>query len=301
VLQQSAPSVSAEPYAPRVAVPITGCLNCDAELVGPYCARCGQKQIATDLSLREFLHETTHELTHWEGKVPATIKTLLSKPGLLTVDFLEGRRARWLPPLRLYLICSVAYFVIGSAVDSASGAAQRDVARLTVTDAQGRTAISPEAMQEIERSVPGRLFGRPRIERALQQSDRLTSIVNNSYPKAMFVLLPLFALLTQVAWRRRLPQYPAHLYLALHLHAAWFVALTLMAIPLAFIEVEWPLTLLGIATLAFIAWYTHATLRRVFAQSHVVTIGKLLGVAAVYAAALFGVGLALLAYAIWNI
>lgn len=51
--------------------------------------------------------------------------------------------------------------------------------------------------------------------------------VTASYPKAMFVLLPLFALLTNLAYRRTAPRYPAHLYFALHEHAAGFGALAL--------------------------------------------------------------------------
>ena len=86
------------------------CLNCGAALTGAYCARCGQKATRPDLTLGGFLHETTHELAHWDGKVPATLKTLFLKPGQLTIDFLAGRRARWLSPLRVYLICSVAFF-----------------------------------------------------------------------------------------------------------------------------------------------------------------------------------------------
>jgi hypothetical protein len=57
------------------------CLNCGAALSGAYCARCGQKSTQPDLTLGGFLHETTHELTHWDGKIPATLKTLLLKPG----------------------------------------------------------------------------------------------------------------------------------------------------------------------------------------------------------------------------
>lgn len=89
------------------------CLNCGAQLTGEYCGSCGQRKVVGqgDLTLREFLEDTTQELAHWEGKVPQSLKTLFLKPGQLTLDFLAGRRARWLPSLRIYLICSVAYFL----------------------------------------------------------------------------------------------------------------------------------------------------------------------------------------------
>ena len=43
-------------------------------MTGPYCSSCGQKQVQQNLTLSEFLKETTQELTHLEGKVPATLK-----------------------------------------------------------------------------------------------------------------------------------------------------------------------------------------------------------------------------------
>jgi Protein of unknown function (DUF3667) len=99
------------------------CLNCGRPLTGPYCAECGQKQRDTDPTLREFLHETSAEFTQWDGKIPSTLKTLFLEPGGLTEDFLAGRRVRWLQPLRLYLICSLAFFVskpVGQAISNRS-------------------------------------------------------------------------------------------------------------------------------------------------------------------------------------
>src|ERR1043166_7512458 len=50
---------------------VTGvCLNCGSPLTGEYCASCGQRRPHPDPTLREFVHETTHELTDWDGKVP---------------------------------------------------------------------------------------------------------------------------------------------------------------------------------------------------------------------------------------
>ena len=91
----------------------TRCHNCDAPLVGPYCAECGQRHHADlDPSLRELAHEAGEELLHWDGKLVETIKLLLLAPGRLTREYLEGRRARYLSPLRLYLTCSVLFFFV---------------------------------------------------------------------------------------------------------------------------------------------------------------------------------------------
>jgi hypothetical protein len=44
-------------------------------------------------------------------------------------------------------------------------------------------------------------------------------------PRAMFVLVPVFAVFVAFVARRTERNYPQHLYFALHVHAAWFLAI----------------------------------------------------------------------------
>ncbi len=290
----------ASAYTPPAA-PLTTCLNCDAELIGPFCARCGQKRPLSDPRLREFVHEATQELTHWDGKVPATLLTLFRRPGLLSVDFLEGRRARWLPPLRVYLICSLAYFLSGPIVESITHRSAREVAKVTVTNADGSTTLTPEALAEIEGTLFGRIFGRERIVRAVSESARLNRVFATAFPKAMFALLPLFALLTRLAWRRKLPQYALHLYPALHLHSAWFGALTVAAIVIPFLEAVPLLIAIQLLTYGYVVGYALLAFRRVFGDTWGRTIAKAAAIGVAYGLCLAGVSLVLLAYAVWTI
>ena len=90
-----------------------------------------------NLTLGAFLKETTEELTHWDGKVWATLRTLLLHPGVLTIDFLAGRRARWLSPLRVYLICSVALFAGRALIDEIGLRPTREMARVSLGQPPG--------------------------------------------------------------------------------------------------------------------------------------------------------------------
>jgi uncharacterized protein DUF3667 len=276
------------------------CLNCGRPLSGAFCAGCGQKRTPLDLTLTEFLHETTRELTNWDGKIPATLKALFFEPGRLTADFLGGRRARWLPPLRLYLICSVAYFVSGPMVEAVTHRSRREIAKVTITNDEGRTALTPAMRKEIEAGLPARIFGMDRIERAVADPARLNREVEAALPKEMFLLLPLFAAFTRVAWRRKAPRYPAHLYLALHLHAAWFGVLALLTLIGGFVTWLPALTAAGIAALAYALWYGLAAVRRVFADSWPLTLAKSAAVAAVYSMCLFALSLGVLAYVLFR-
>jgi hypothetical protein len=114
----------------------------------------------------------------------------------------------------------------------------------------------------------------------------------------VFVLLPFFALLTSIAWRGKQPRYPAHLYLALHLHAAWFGALAVMTILTGFTSSSAALSTSGILVGVYVVWYGLVALRRVFGESWLRTIGKAAMIGVMYSAFLFAVSLLILGYAI---
>jgi hypothetical protein len=281
----------------NASVPAT-CLNCGSTLTGPYCARCGQKVPHTDLTLRELVHDATEELAHWEGKIPRTLTALLLKPGLLTQDFLAGRRAKWLPPLRVYLICSVAYFAMGPLIEAITHRPANGPIKFGITDTDGSGQLTPEERSEIEAGFPARVLGKDRLERALSDPAAINREVNLLLPKGMFVLLPIFALLTRVAWRRQMPRYPAHLYVALHIHAAWFATLALAAMVMGLVPVRAVQTLVGVAMVVYVVWYGLMAVRRVFGQSWPRTIGKAAAVTTVYMVCQVVVSFFLLGYAI---
>ncbi len=273
------------------------CLNCGTPLTGAYCASCGQKEPHRDPTLREFIAETTQELTDLDGKVPRTLKTLLLEPGRLTLDFLAGRRARWLPPLRLYLICSVAYFLTDAMSEAITHRSARAFAAVTQT-VNGRTTLTPEGRRELQSSTPARVFGMERMERAITNNAQFNRAIDTAYPKAVFLLLPLFALLTNVAWRRKQPRYPMHLYLALHLHAAFFAAVTVSVLLAGFTSSASWLAIAGGAAMLYCIWHLVVAMRRVFRDSWIVTLAKTAAIAVVYFAALFALSLGILGYAL---
>ena len=104
-----------EPVAPlappAVALSSPSCLNCGTLLSGPYCAECGQHDLPPEPPLKELVAEAWDAFVSVDGKVASTLKLLLLRPGALTQEYLQGRRARFLPPLRLYLICSLLFFL----------------------------------------------------------------------------------------------------------------------------------------------------------------------------------------------
>ena len=88
------------------------CLNCGTELRGQYCGSCGQRARNRLISLWELLQDAFGDLFEVDSRLWRTIIPLLIRPGRLTLDYLEGRRARYMPPFRMYLVLSVIFFVI---------------------------------------------------------------------------------------------------------------------------------------------------------------------------------------------
>jgi hypothetical protein len=179
------------------------CYNCAAPLSGAYCAACGQKALSLNPDLHDVLHDVTHELLHVDGKIFQSVWKLLTAPGFLTREQFAGRRARWISPIRLYLIFSLAYFVLTSF-------ALPPGVRVRITD-----ATDPETVEGL------RQLG---FESEQELEEAIRHARSTWAPRVMFVLVPFFAWLVHRSYRRAGKNYPQHLYFALHVHAAWFTA-----------------------------------------------------------------------------
>jgi hypothetical protein len=90
----------------------SACLNCHTPLAGVYCHSCGQKDQPAVLPLRAIAGESIAEVFSLDGRLFRTLRMLFRKPGFLTSEYLAGRRAAWVAPLRLYLLVSVVYFLV---------------------------------------------------------------------------------------------------------------------------------------------------------------------------------------------
>ena len=98
-------SSSTQPHADAV------CQNCSTPLTGPFCAQCGQHAIDYHRGFHHLFHDLLENLFHFEGKFFVTVAWLLAKPGRITLEFLAGRRASQLNPLRFYIFVSVLFFL----------------------------------------------------------------------------------------------------------------------------------------------------------------------------------------------
>jgi hypothetical protein len=88
------------------------CLNCGTRLSGQYCGTCGQRARSRLISLWELISDAFGDLLELDSRLWQTLVPLLIRPGKLTFDYLQGRRARYMPPFRMYLVLSLLFFLV---------------------------------------------------------------------------------------------------------------------------------------------------------------------------------------------
>lgn len=87
------------------------CLNCGNTVEERFCTHCGQENLEPKESFSHLFRHFFEDLTHYDSKFFNTIKDLLTKPGFLTKEYLAGRRASYLHPIRMYVFVSFLYFL----------------------------------------------------------------------------------------------------------------------------------------------------------------------------------------------
>lgn len=99
---------------------VANCPNCGYVLTGKFCSSCGQKRIGPeDRTLIRFFREFIGSAFLLENNFLKNLWVLLQKPGQLPLDFREGRRKRWMPPLSVFLLINFFYFIFSPFSDLA--------------------------------------------------------------------------------------------------------------------------------------------------------------------------------------
>jgi len=199
----------------------THCANCGAPLADRYCGRCGQDSHVS-LSFAHFLHEFVEGMFHVDSSFWRTLRTLVIRPGLLTEQYLGGKRRAYSPPFRTYLVISIAYFIVASVF----------AAPMSRVVTPGGREMQPSDCAQIAAHPGWLLRFVPDLEgscrRALSDDKRaLNAALENLLPKVMFVVLPLVALMQFWIYRRQRPLYLENLVFILHFQSFYYLASTL--------------------------------------------------------------------------
>jgi len=228
--------------------PGTPCKNCDTPLQGAWCHACGQKGEDYHRSIRHLIAEAFEGLTHFDGRFWNTLPRLIIKPGALTRDYLEGKRASQIPPFRLFLVVLLVVFFVGGLgggsheEEPAAGAHGEAAAK---PDAQvgdvniniGEPSdIPPEARQKFETKLdqlPLGSYTKEKVKHASQNHEAVMRSMEHWSHRFAILTLPLAALILSglYAFRRGVYVFD-HLIFSMHslsFQGLLFSAITLLA------------------------------------------------------------------------
>src|SRR6185436_16819322 len=250
------------------------CRNCGATLEGAFCSSCGQRSVPVNPTVSELAGDAWNELSGYDGRIAASFRTLL-RPGQLTVDYLQGRRARYLPPVRLYLIASVVYFLAAAAAPEGAGGL-----RIGVWDDRGNMQLSADDRAALD----AELSESPWIVRALvdavaKDPQAFRARVFTIMPRVFFGMLPVYAGIVWLFYRQK--RFPAALVFAVHLHAFAFLAFAIGEAA-KFTRMDVLAIGVGVVMLVIVSIYALRAQQAVFGGTWPATVAKATAIGLLY-------------------
>ncbi len=194
----------------------TCCPNCEEELVGEYCHRCGQQAITPhQYALGHFLQHALHDLTHFDSKIFRSLFPLIFKPGFLTSEYLAGRQKRYIKPITMFVLVNLFFFLVVHRMgmlnwtfEGVTGGPHRAFAKSLVAE-----KIATQQISEKEFVA--------HFNQALKQSQR----------SMFFFLIPLFAVALKIFYLRQRRYYVEHLIFSIHFHS-YFLIYVVIGLPM---------------------------------------------------------------------
>ena len=230
------------------------CPNCKypADGQNKFCPNCGQSNKTKILSFRALVRDFLDSIFNFDTKFFETLKVLVIAPGRITNHYLEGKRARYVSPGRLYIVASVIMFaMLGYSTQKSlqdvewnsnnisfstttSDSISLNTNKIKKTDLTKIKEYSQTQLDSffLANDIPvnavtsvltrqmAHVLTTPPIV-LLQKSLKGISI-------SMFFLMPIFALILALFYFRQKRFYVEHLIYSVHFHAISFLMVALI-------------------------------------------------------------------------
>ena len=284
------------------------CLNCGAKVQGRFCQACGQENVEVKESFMHLIMHFIEDLTHFDGKLWKTAKLLLFKPAALTQYYMDGKRASYIHPIRMYLFISAVFFLFifngevpdkpaplpdtlkaMPAKDIASGLNDGFELNLGEDTVNYKTIASYELAQnkllkeKRDNWLESRLTKKAIELNIKYDNDKfkigkaLIEQFQHYFSRMLYISLPLFALFLWILYRRNKNHYFVdHLIFSIHIYCAFFIILFAVKIINLLTEQLMHRTYGFIAAITpfVLFFYLYKALRNHFKQSRSKTVLK---------------------------
>jgi hypothetical protein len=268
----------------RVKKKYSECLNCGARLgvSSSYCPQCGQANHDLNIPVRHFVEETAEGILHFDAKSIRTIHTLMLKPGVVTSEFVAGKRAKYVAPMRFYIFISFLFFLLLSyssshekepSTDSHETSVGITFHKINSKNVKGMTSSQLDSVLHSE-GLPLSVFNRYIVRKlsriGTEGQEGFNHVLLKSISYMMFALMPIFALFVFLLYRKKAMYYYGTLVFSVHYHS--FVFLMLLVTLIVDLIVDNSLIL--VIPLIVCPVYLYLALRRMFNGSRLGTISK---------------------------
>ena len=284
------------------------CLNCGKPLLGNYCGTCGQEAKDFRRPFFKLSSEAIQSLFELDGRAFRTLFFLLTKPAHLSKEYFSGRRAQYTPPLRLFLVISVSFFLLVSfytSILSVEEALNPDVSGSSDERSDEESIIlgsdedgeGDNALEEILSFVENinlpflddQSNANLRKVMSAQAEANLNTLADNPTEFArgyleyitvfMLLMIPLLAFIQKLIYLRTGHYYVEHLVLTLHNHAFIIFVVFVNSLTGMVEESQVPVlnTLFGFLGAAIYIWmwvYLFLSLKNYFQQGYGITLLK---------------------------
>lgn len=191
------------------------CPSCRGAVSSPYCPGCGERPLRPqDLTLHGLASQAFEALTDVDGRLLRSLRSLVARPGLLTVAYSQGRRRPFIGPVSLFLTANVVFFAIEAMTGGAVFAARLEGHLHTQPWSEMAGPIVAARLQALGASLE--TFA-PRFDAAVATHAR----------SLILVMAIAFAPVLALIFRRRHHPFAVHAVFSLHLYG--FILLTLSA------------------------------------------------------------------------
>lgn len=231
------------------------CLNCGHVVEKKYCPNCGQENKETKESFHYLFLHTIEDLVHYDSSFWKTIKLLLFHPAILTKEYLSGKRKKYVAPVKLYIFISFITFFILSLLpttETNNEAVTKNTQKETTQHKKEKPFIQIEELEaiksveeydSIQKTLPesqrasglAEYFEKHLIkvytENTQQEfSKKLIADIFKSIPKALFIIMPLFALIIWLFHNKQKWYYFDHGVFTLHYFSMLLLSFTILSL-----------------------------------------------------------------------
>lgn len=188
------------------------CVTCGEPMGAKFCAHCGEKRLGPDdHKLRRMFEHAFEAFTHADGKIFLTLRLVLTRPGQLTADYMRGRRKPTIPPLQIFLICNLIFFLLYPIIGGT---------KTLTNDLDAH-------LHYLWHSELARSMVEPRLAARTITAEDYAAVFNPAavtQAKTLVILLvPIFSLAVMALYWRHRRLCAAHLVFALHVCAFWLL------------------------------------------------------------------------------